>query len=290
MSGPRGSSAFTAANRGPVSDKDFTPCESCELKARCYASRWNESGHPERTEWPRPPEEKDLVLTTVHTCMTCAHKTISTYNIDDGVCTIVPDNCPRWHPGFASATDCDGCLTERENLRRSHPSYAASLEAASRFGKALLMSIKVKRTNPENVADLDTEREVKESIREVSSNGPLAELQKALSDPEKIQRLNAAADLLIPLLGTVWDDTEFTVQRARCANDWRIEQHRVDWLDGLVLAIERHQEAEPLVHEWVLVFTQTPISRRTWTRWPLPQRKLIIRGWEMITREWLAAR
>lgn len=267
--------------RSSASGKDYTACETCPLREPCYASEWNESMHP------NPPKDP-LKCTTAHTCLTCSERVLSHWkNFDEGRRLLLPEGCPRWKDKRGTATDCDACQLERDELDKAHPTYAAQLKAAGRFSHALFDAMKMKRQNPDNVEDLETRREMRESIMEQAQVSSAGALLQALSDPEKTARLERAVTLLTPLLDLVWDDKKFNQFRGLFEPE-RLNYHRTDWLDGLALAIERHSDdPSALVHEWKLVFTATAISRRAWGCWPKSRRRLVVRGWEKIARDWV---
>ena len=149
----------------------------------------------------------------------------------------------------------------------------------------VIAGMKVRREHGDNYVDLGLVREQKvviaELVRSTSAAVPIVEA------PESYE---SAAELMQLLLGVVWDDPVFMAEREIGREDWRIEEHQLDWVYGLKLALGRHgDDPVALVHEWMLHFTDRPIASRTWSRWSVPRRQLILKMWEGVASEFVRA-
>lgn len=252
-------------------------CGTCPQREPCMSSNWNDS-----SPHPSPPGE-GATLTSVHTCRTCFKRVLSSWMCKSKERRVVPDACPRWRPVAGSACDCDGCREERDALREADPRWEGLKDASVKLFQGVVAGINAKREHGENYVDLGLERERKVVVAEwVASSSPAVPI---LAAPESYE---PAAELMQLLLGVVWDDPLFVQERETGRDDWSIEEHKIDWLYGLKLTMERHRaDPEALVHEWMLLFTDRPIASRTWTRWSVPRRRLILKMWEGVTSEFL---
>lgn len=184
-----------------------------------------------------------------------------------------------------SACDCDGCQEERDALREADPRWEGLKDASVKLVDGVIAGMKVRREHGDNYVDLGLVREQKvviaELVRSTSAAVPIVEA------PESYE---SAAELMQLLLGVVWDDPVFMAEREIGREDWRIEEHQLDWVYGLKLALGRHgDDPVALVHEWMLHFTDRPIASRTWSRWSVPRRQLILKMWEGVASEFVRA-
>lgn len=155
---------------------------------------------------------------------------------------------------------------------------------------ALIGSIKFRAAHGENVVDLVTEQGKQQKLATLSHVlNPLNPLLEAFETGEGRESYQKASELLRELLAVVEDDQTYAHEREICAGSFNTALDPAEWLLGLTLSIERHPvDPEALTHEWVLLFTDRPVASRTWTRWPIARRRMIIRMWEHLVRAHLA--
>ncbi len=222
-------------------------CVSCTHLDSCTESRWNEPRHPDAL----PPTTPTQEISSVHTCLMCDQKTLTTWHDSSSQRRIVPSNCPRWNAEFGSAVECNECQAERLAFRRSHPRFSerALYEKALRFTSL--------QSDPEDEAIMAL---MKPSI--------------PLTDPVLVNKAGALANQLMADLIT------------RCQEDWsRLEENtriavQIESVEWVYLALQRHpDDPEAVVHEFKLQITETPHLAFGWAKLMSSERKMVQRVW-----------
>ena len=261
----------------PVAMSSHPTCSTCPYLTDCESSAWNEGRSVEFYH-----EHNLDNITCVHTCRTCFKRSLTSWK--DGrsaACREVPDACPRWQPHSGSALDCDGCMSERENLRRAHPASARRAAAAGRFFEGVVRTARARR---EPVVDLDKTRAHREAVHEMAeASSPFTPevVHEIEARPEVAERLAAMLDAMLSMalrhqvLAQEWARIESAQQTLFC----------VEWIEALALAAIRHETVEAIVHEWMLAYTDKPPASRGWVRLSVPQRRMLIRSWECVVRD-----
>ncbi len=235
-------------------------CVSCLHRDSCTESRWNEARHPDAL----PPTTEPEDISFAHTCKTCGDKVLTLLG-EGAPKMVIGDDCPRWDAMHGCATDCQGCRQERDALKRLHPKYKERTLAA----RAMMAVISKKKED--EVGYMRDRHDIGEAM--VAAMMPGA----CLSDPGVARR---ADELAREVLG------DFT---RRCASTWhRLDPNprmclQVEAVEWFYLALQRHQEADAIVHEFLLNLTDTPLGMG-WARLSLSERKLALRVWSGIVR------
>jgi len=240
--------SITAVEADPV-------CGPCPHRDFCMGNRWNEHGGP--------TDKGDI--TSVHTCSLCAEKVLSAYT-DDAEDRMVPDECRRWRPDFGSACECNGCMQERQELDRLHPSYEARMGAVRHFMQALLVE------KEERSADI---RKVAREMAQATT--PMAHLPITGNFTPASKALGVIMGLVLShkVLHEAWDALE----------DWRQVEAKYKWLEALHLSLGRHKsDLGKVLHEFRFALTDVVTIRRVWYTIPPQERKAMMRLWEQRLR------
>ena len=207
-------------------------------------------------------------ISMVHTCLTCAEKTITDYT-ETGVRRTIPDTCPRWNPASGSAMDCDGCQAEKRTLKELHPSYVKFADVAA-----------------------DDWREFCELLRsddEVAKKRNAKTLGRKWSEasiPEFPKFDQARLIRAQWICGALLEDI-----RTRFQKEWfGLKAHHMnglilDWLERVYVSVGRHpNDPDALVHEFVLLFNDKSPFRTSWCQMVLARRKFLERIWVGLAR------
>lgn len=249
-------------------------CETCPHHKPCASTVWNEA------TYIRGDEERPL--SSVHTCRTCFRKVLTLWASEDAA-MVVPDACPRWHPNFGAGTDCGDCLAERGALEEIDPRRAGALVAVGKMLDAIVAQVKTRAEHGPSVVVLDQVRAQNEAVAEVAaSTGAAFPILKALQEGDG--SYDDAALLMCDLLAFIEGDPVFI---AECSHrEWNLGDAKVEWIYWLrLVAQKRGSDAAGVARDWMLRFTDHPIGSRTWSRWPISRRKLVLRMWEGVARQ-----
>lgn len=230
---------------------EYPPCKECVHINQCMDSVWNEG---KRTGGPF--NEKNRPISFVHTCRTCGERVFSYLGNLGKETPKVDPGCPRWNATHGSALDCAACLEARSVLRKQNPRYAEQHNASKHMLDVVLQQ------NIESLRDL--------SLELVEAFSP----RLPVGDPVELDRAEK-------VLGVLLED----IARKFPLNIQEDPTTILGWQETIFVSLRRGSSYKEVVRDFLLVFTDVPNMSRCWISCSVPERKMILRGWEGLVRQ-----